>query len=201
MIQQLRKLPGHWVVALGIVLTGFLIGCQSGPKFAPLPPDVAGTVFHIGDSVTVSFISPSGDATILPPVSERIGEDGTISLSLIGSVTAAGKTAEQLQKEIYNLYVPKYFRDLSVTVRGETAFFYVDGEVQQRGPKEYPGEMTIVKAIAAAGGFTDFAKQTKVRLTRGDHTEIINVKKAIAHPEDDAPVFPGDKIYVPRRIF
>lgn len=201
MIQQLRKLPGRWVVALAIIFTGLLAGCQSGPKFAPLPPDSVGTTFHIGDSVTISFISPTGDITLLPPVSERIGEDGKINLSLIGSVTAAGKTAEELQNEIHDAYVPKYFRDLSVTVKGETAFFYVDGEVNQRGPKEYPGEMTIVKAIAASGGFTDFAKQTKVRLTRGDHTEIINVKKAIAHPEDDVPVYPGDKIYVPRRLF
>jgi len=60
--------------------------------------------------------------------------------------------------------------------------------------------MTIVKAIAVAGGFTDFAKKTKVRLTRGSHTEIINVEKAISDPRYDVPIFPGDKIFVPRRF-
>lgn len=201
MIQQLRKTWGHWVVAVGVVLTGLLSGCQTGAHFSDLPPDTTGTTFHVGDSLTISGVSPTGDTTLLPAVAVRVGEDGTITLTLIGSVTAVGKTGEQLQKTIHDLYVPKYFQELNVIVRGETAYFYVDGEVNQIGQKEYPGEMTIVKAITAAGGFSPFAKETKVRLTRGNHTQIINVKKAIADPRYDVPVYPGDKIHVPRRLF
>jgi hypothetical protein len=40
-----------------------------------------------------------------------------------------------------------------------------------------------------------------VRLTRGSHTETINVLKAIKDPRYDVPVFAGDKIFVPRRLF
>ena len=200
MIPQLRKMPGYWVVALGIILAGLLGGCQTAPKFSELPPENIGTRFHVGDQVSISVVASSGASDVLPAFTGRIQDDGTITLPYIGSVTAVGKTAGELQKEIHDLYVPKYFPALSVTVKGEATYFYVDGEVQQRGQKEYPGEMTIVKAIAAAGGFTDFAKQTKVRLTRGSHTETINVKKAIQDPRYDVPVYPGDKIYVPRRI-
>lgn len=203
MIEQLRKNTGHWVVALGIVLAGLLSGCRtSGPTYSELPQSsTVGTTFHVGDMVTISAILPSaGDPNSFPPVAQRVAEDGTINLTLIGSVTAVGKTAVELQREIHDRYVPKYFQELSLTVRGEALFFYVDGEVLQRGQKEYPGDMTIVKAIAAAGGFTDFANERKVRLTRGNHTQIINVKKANSDPKYDVPVLPGDRISVPRKL-
>jgi len=58
-----------------------------------------------------------------------------------------------------------------------------------------------VRAISVAGGFTDFAKRTKVQLTHNGKTQIINVDKAIRDPRLDVPVYPGDTIYVPRRLF
>ncbi|HEY2082231.1 MAG TPA: polysaccharide biosynthesis/export family protein [Verrucomicrobiae bacterium] len=199
MIDQLRRAASFWLAVAGIVCVGLLNGCQTGPKFPDYPPE-GGNLFHIGDPITVSFVSIGSGMDIMPPHSERIHEDGTITLSLIGSVAAAGKTAGQLQKEIHDLYVPKYYTDLNVTVKGETSYFYVDGEVVNRGAKEYPGDMTIVKAISVAGGFTDFAKKSKVRLTRGGHTETIDVARAIKDPRYDVPVFAGDRINVPRRI-
>lgn len=195
MIDQLRKMTGCWLAVVGFISVGLLSGCQTGPKDLPPPP---GNVFHVGDLVTVAFENIS---ETMPAHPERIHEDGTITLPLIGSVVAVGKTAGDLQKEIQDRYVPKYYTALTVTVHGEGTFFYVDGEVVQRGAKEYPGEMTIVKAISMAGGFTDFARRSKVVLTRGGHTEIINVQKAINDPRYDVPVYPGDKIYVKRRPF
>lgn len=200
MIQQLRKLPGHWVVALGLILAGLLGGCQTGSKTPEQPQEQIGTRFHVSDPVTVTFTLVNEDiGNSLPNFTGRVQDDGTITLPLIGSVTAAGKTEGELQREIHDLYVPKYYRNLTVTVKGEATFFYVDGEVVQRGQKEYPGEMTIVKAIAAAGGFTEFANEKNVRLTHGNHTQTVNVKKAINDPRYDVPVYPGDKIYVKRR--
>jgi polysaccharide export outer membrane protein len=199
MIGRLWTMRGCWVALLGIILSGLPAGCETAPKFGDVPPG-AGNMFHVGDQVTVSFISVNGDPNILPPHSEQVREDGTITLSLIGSVTAVGKTAGELQKEIYDRYVPKFFPGLTVTVKGEVTFFYVDGEVRSPGRKEYPGEMTLVKAISDSGGVTDFAKKTKVRLSRGGHSQVINLDKAIQDPSYDVPVYPGDKIYVPRRI-
>jgi protein involved in polysaccharide export with SLBB domain len=180
----------------------FLTGCQSGPppKFAEVGEE-PGNMFHLGDRVTVKFLSSTGNPDILPEHTERIHEDGTITLSLIGSVPAAGRTAGQLQKDIHDRYVPKYFPELTVTVLGEARFFYVNGEVRLPGQKDYPGQMTVVKAISVAGGFTDFAARTRVQLTHGGKTQKINVDKAIKDPRYDLPVFPGDTIEVPRRYF
>ena len=201
MIQQLRKFPAYWVVALGIVLAGLLGGCQTGSKLPDQPQDQVGTRFHVGDQVTVTFaLANELPPDVPPPFAGRVQDDGTITLPLIGSVKAVDKTEGELQKEIHGLYDPQYYRNLTVTVKGEITYFYVDGEVAQRGQKEYPGHMTIVGAIAAAGGFTDFANQKNVRLTRGNHTQTINVKRAITDPRYDVPVLPGDKIYVKRVI-
>jgi polysaccharide export outer membrane protein len=198
MTEQLRKHMGLWVGLLGIILAGLLAGCQST---APLADETVSNTYHVGDSIQVLGITPANDLQAFPPVVQTVREDGTITMPLIGSVQAVGKTSGELEKEIHDAYVPKYHPELTVTVKGEAGFFFVDGEVNQRGQKEYTGpQMTIVKAITAAGGFTDFANEKRVRLTRGKQTQIINVKKAIDDPKYDVPILPGDKIRVPRRI-
>ena len=200
MIEQLRKMGSHWVAALGVVIAALLLsGCQSGPKFAEMH-DESGNMFHAGDLVTVIAIPQSGSKDELPDHTERIGEDGKITLQYVGTITAAGKTTAELQKEIQDLYVPRYYSGLTVTVHGEQRYYYVQGEVVQRGRKEYPGQMTLVKAIADAGGFTDFAKSWKVQLTHNGKTQNINVDKAIKDPRYDVPVYAGDSIFVPRKL-
>lgn len=190
-------MPGYWVVALGVLLTGLLGGCQTGSKPNPAS-EKTGSGFHVGDPVSVSFASQTGDTTIVPPFTGTVDEEGNINLSLVGTVAAVGKTPAELQKIIHDLYVPKYFPEINVSVRGQVGYFYVDGEVYQRGKKDYTGPTTIVKAITDAGGFTDFANERRVRLTRGKHTKNINVKRAMADPSYDVPIYPGDTIYVPR---
>jgi len=202
MIEQLRKTASLWVVALGVVIFAVSSGCTTppAPNFADVSGD-SGNIFHVGDLITVIAVPPSQDPTLIPNHTERIGEDGKITLQNIGSVTAAGKTSAKLQEEIFALYVPKYYKDLTVTVHGEIRFFYVSGEVRAPNKEEYPGGMTVVNAISVAGGFTDFAKRTKVQLTHAGKTRIINVDKAIKDPRYDLPVYPGDSIFVPRRFF
>lgn len=200
-MKQLR----NFALTLGIVLAAFFLnGCHSGPKFQDVPQSVllgaAGDKLHIGDTVTVVFASPDG-TQILPIHTEQIKEDGTITLTLIGSVQAVGKTAGELQRDIHDAYVPKYYNNLNVTVTPPSRVYFVGGEVRTPGPKDYLGQTDIVKAIQAAGDFTDFAKKTKVRVTRADgHTEIVNVNKAIEDPRFDVQIYPGDRIVVPRRI-
>jgi polysaccharide export outer membrane protein len=199
MIEQLRKTTSLWMLALGMLLVGVMSGCQTaGPKNVDAPQEY-GNAFHIGEVVTVKCIPASGDKELIPDHTERIGEDGNISLLYIGQVKAVGKTSSQLQEEIRTKYVPKYFNGVVVTVYGDAKFFYVDGEVHSPNKYEYPGEMTVVKAISVAGGFTDFANKSNVQLTHNGHRRPVNVPKAIDNPSLDVPVFPGDTIHVPRR--
>ena len=93
---------------------------------------------------------------------------------------------------------------MTVTVKPEesTRWYYVDGEVKSPNRQIYTSRITVLKAIASAGGFTDFANKKKVKLTRVDgRTQIVNCVKALDNPSLDLEVYPGDKIHVPRRLW
>ena len=202
--------------ACGLLFTGVtLTGCYSssidpifsdtpmGPEMtgSPSPNDAASAVarFHIGDTVNVTL---SGPPELIPVHQEPIKEDGTITMPSIGHVQAAGKTAGELQNEIYNLYVPKYYRHLTVTVNTGDRVYYVTGEVKQPGRQLYAGQMTVTKAITTAGDFTDFANHKKVWLIRASGQRIkVNCAKAIQDSSQDPLVYPNDQIQVPRRIW
>jgi protein involved in polysaccharide export with SLBB domain len=206
-----------------LLLIGWLAaGCQAtgeNPPFSPVPVDVfpspaADTVktnvpgglaaiaqnadrLAIGDLVTVKF---SGIVEPIPPHEERITEDGTITLPLIGAVVATGKTLGELQKEIHDRYVPDYYKRLTPVVTGEQRVYSVGGQVKSPGRQSYIGATTVTKAIQSAGDFTDFAARRRVVLTRADGKRfIIDCKKAAKDPALDLPVYPGDKIEVDQR--
>jgi protein involved in polysaccharide export with SLBB domain len=66
----------------------------------------------------------------------------------------------------------------------------------------YISRITVLKAIASAGGFTDFANKKKVKLTRVDgRIQTVNCVKALDKPSLDPEVYPGDKIHVPRKLW
>lgn len=153
-------------------------------------------IFTVGDIVTVNF---SGSIEIIPTHEERIPEDGRITLSLIGPVMVAGKTAGELQKDIHDLYVPRYYRRLTVTVVPKDLVFYVGGEVRREGPAAYIGGTTLTKAIQTAGGFTDFANKKRIQLTRGGKTATYDWNKIQQNPSSDPLIIPGDSINVRRR--
>ena len=209
---------GLWLVAAVV-----LAGCQStppptfssglelsnDPMFASDPLSGGngsasgatnqGIRFKPEDGINITFVGP--ESVVIPPFDGRISEDGNITLHLIGVIKAAGKTATELQKDIHDAYVPKYYLRLTVTVRGQERFYYVGGEV--KAPNRYVclGEITLTKAIQTASDFTDWAQKKKVTITRADGKSVgpINCVKVLEGKLPDPVIYPGDKIYVPRR--
>ncbi len=209
------KTLGGGLFACGLLLAGsFLTGCSSSPidpifSDNPMPvtadsptetnavPNVAR--FHVGDTVTVAL---TGLPEQIEPHQEPIKEDGTITMPYIGHVPAAGKTAGEVQNEIYDLYVPKIYRHVTVTVNTGDRVYYVTGEVKQPGRQLYTGQMTVTKAISTCGDFTDFANHKKVMLIRASGQRIkVNCDKAIQDASQDPLVYPNDQIQVPRRFW
>ncbi|HMP81302.1 MAG TPA: polysaccharide biosynthesis/export family protein [Verrucomicrobiota bacterium] len=214
---------GFWA-AMTVLPVALLSGCATydDPKFSDTPQSVVATTpsaasesngsilsigerddkFTVGDFVTVTF---SGVGTPPQPHEEQVKSDGNVTLPLIGAVKAEGKSPGELQLDIYNRYVPKYYTvssGFTVTVKPKERVYYVGGEVKMPGPKMYLGKTTVTKAIQTAGDFTDFANKRSVKLTRADGTKLtVNCNKAIGNPALDPPVFPGDQIHVKRRIF
>ena len=200
------KLFVRGLFACAALMAGLVIsGCSSTPT-GQLPDnsksrasaDVAR--FHVGDTVTVSF---SGIPVPMPDHLESIKEDGNITLPLIGAIYALGKTAGELQTEIYTNYVPKYYVRLTVTVTSGIRVYYVGGEVKAPGKQQYVDGTTVTKAIQSAGGLTDFANHGKVYLTHASTGQRIRVNydDALKDPAKDPPVYPDDQVNVDRRIF
>jgi polysaccharide export outer membrane protein len=173
----------------------------SGPGGGQKTPQILDDpdALRVGELLVVEFTGVQD-----PPVrhEERIKQDGRITLPSIGPVQAAGVTRGQLEEAIHEKYVPNYYKQLTVTVRNEGRYFYVGGQV--KNPSQYPylKEMTVLRAIANAGDFTDFAKKSDVKVTRSDGRQItINCIKAQRDPRLDVPIYPDDRIFVPRRYF
>jgi polysaccharide export outer membrane protein len=83
---------------------------------------------------------------------------------------------------------------------------YVQGEVKAPGPVKYTRGLTVVMAIAAAGGFTPLASARRVTVVRGEGTKKevlrVNVNDIMSDPEStDVAVKPNDVITVPQRLF
>jgi polysaccharide biosynthesis/export protein VpsN len=197
--------PRPLLFCLLLAFAGLILnGCSTTPETMPMPDaskdkPVEVARFHVGETVSVIF---SGTPNTIEPHEEIIKEDGDITLSLIGSVRAVGKTAGQLQNEIHDLYVPKYFVRLTVTVKPGDLVYYVRGEVHQPNRQIYVGEITVTKAIASAGDYTDFASHSNVLLIRANGERIkLNCDAILNGEASDPHVYPGDQIVVPRRIF
>jgi protein involved in polysaccharide export with SLBB domain len=170
------------------------------PAFEIHPGEDKMPRLHIGDVVSITF---SGLPDTLESLNKPIKDDGTITLPDIGRVTAVGKTIGELEDIIHDLYVPKIYTHLNVTVTTSSdRVYYISGEVRSPGRLIYAGPITVSKAITSAGDFTDFANRGNVILTRanGDRFEL-NLNKIIEGKQPDPPVFPGDQIQVTRRIF
>jgi protein involved in polysaccharide export with SLBB domain len=215
-----RKWIMQGLLVCGLPLAAiFFAGCAStdGPAFSDTanPPSMtsqsatgsptANTTdpevarFHVGDTVTVNL---TGLPNQIDPHTEPIKEDGTITMPDIGHVQAAGKTAGELQNTIHDLYVPKLYLHLTVTVSTGDRVYYVRGEVKMPGRQLYVGETTVTKAITSAGDFTDFAKRTNVLLIRADGKQIkVDCKKVLNGEEPDPAVYPNDQIVVKKSIF
>jgi len=190
-----------------LLLFSILSGCVTTPD-KPLsgagqearPMDGAtSTEFHVGDRIVIDFADNIG---IPPQWQQTVREDGAITLPLNQTIAAAGKRKGELETDIQNLYVPKILRRLTVNIRQEARSYFVTGEVKAPGQREHTGLITALKAIGAAGDFTDFADRGDIEIIRSNGSKIrVNGKKALRDPSLDVPVYPGDTVHVHRRFF
>ena len=77
----------------------------------------------------------------------------------------------------------------------------MSGDVRAPRRVEFTTDLTVLGAISAAGGFTDYADQRKVRLMRGGNVQIIDIKAVRSNPGLDIRLLPGDHIEVPQSFW
>jgi len=132
-----------------------------------------------------------------------IRPDGRISLPLTNELEASGRTAVQLQKEITER-LREYISQPIVNVivkQVNSLKISVLGEVRKPDVYRIKNQVTVLDAIAMAGGFTDLARPNKVIVLRnapsGPQRIKVNVKQAVA--DEGRALFylqPLDTVYV-----
>lgn len=127
----------------------------------------------------------------------RVDSEGLLSVPLIKSVQAAGLTAQEIEQAITSLLQPDYLKNPRVgVVILEYRPFYILGEVKNPGSYPYTSNMTVLSAVALAGGYTYRARKNRVTIVRASDPE----KKPVL-TDQNTVVHPGDIIEVPERFF
>src|SRR3954451_1859398 len=126
-----------------------------------------------------------------------IDPGGSITLPLIGSVPARGRTPAGLAADITARLRNGYIREPSVAVEIEAYRpFFILGEVTAPGQYPYVPNMSVESAVAIAGGFSPRARRDRVTLT---HTDGGGTSRVVVPP--GTPISPGDTVLVGERWF
>ena len=165
----------------------------------------------VGDPIVFRVVEDKDD-----PVLIGIMDTGELDVPYLGRVAAAGKTCRALAYEIKHALEKDLYYHATVAIsidlqRKSRGRIIVVGKVGRPGQMEIPsGEVfTVSKAILAAGGFTDFASKSKVKIIRKtggkptDKQEIIVDVSAVLEKgelQNDVEVKSGDMIIVQERL-
>ena len=145
-----------------------------------------------------------------------VGDTGELDVPYVGRMNVTGKTCKEVAAELKVLLEKDYYYRATVVlgldqISRALGRVYVWGQVRNQGPVEIPANenFTAAKAILRAGGFTDFAKKTKVKVVRNASSEaggkqeiLVNMEEVFdkGKTENDIPLLPDDFIIVPQRL-
>ena len=171
-----------------------ICGCASGPQRLPaLPADTGGPyLLGAGDSLKINVFGEVDLTGIY-----KVADSGGIVMPLVGNVPAMGLSVPDFQKRLTAVLNAKAVKSPDVTVQiAEYRPFFILGEVKNPGSYAYVPDMTVLTAVAIAGGFTFRASENEVSVTRK--------REGVAREASagrDARILPGDTIYVFERHF
>jgi polysaccharide biosynthesis/export protein len=199
---------------LALVLLLILAGCATAPGSSQAPKFNADaqaiSTYHIGvDDQLQITVWHNPDLSVSVPVRP----DGKITVPLIGDVVAGGKTPEEVAAEVKDK-LQAYVRDPQVAViltelrsHEYLSRVRVTGAVRTPVSLPYRQGMTVLDAVLAAGGTTEFAAPDHTELYRkdGDTTKSYAVQLGNILQQGELatnyPVQPGDVMTVPQRSF
>jgi polysaccharide biosynthesis/export protein len=184
--------------AAAIALAASLLAAPPARAQANGAAAVADYRLTVGDKLRVEVY---GDPQLSQSLQVR--PDGKITIPLVGDIPAAGLTPTELGDSITES-LREYVTEPVVTVIvSETVppVVYVMGEVQSPGTLSMTGPLTVLQALAMAGGFREFANTRNVQVLRGGERglEILRFNYRDAVRGQNRPLYlrPGDTIIVP----
>ena len=125
----------------------------------------------------------------------RVGTNGTVSFPLLGEIVVKKMTVAELESDLIRRFKDGYLKKPVVTVSVvEYRLFYINGEVKKPGGYNFVDGLTVQKAVALAGGFTERASKSSIILER----EFVDKKHKVGLNDE---VNPGDVITVDESFF
>lgn len=197
--------------------TGGTTDSRPRPETAPAQTNITDPSYRLspGDTISIS-VQGEPDLTTAPTIS-RSGEIRLIYIS--DDIVITGRTVRETEHFLENLYREKKL--LKSPVIRVNIGAYAPREVSVLGAVRTPGtvafprdntSMDLVDVITRAGGFTPIAKEYAVQLTHRtadgketvqtvDLADVISNRRRQAKDRVDVLVYPGDRIYVPEKMF
>lgn len=180
---------------LGVLLLGALVATgMASASVAQSDTDSRALVYKLGtgDRVRVIVFNEedlSGEF--------EVDSTGSLALPLIGNISARGLTLREFETEVAAALRDGYLKDPRVNVEVlNFRPFYIIGEVENGGEYDFVPEMTVLNAVALAGGYTYRADDRRIFVTKaGTNAEVEH------RMESAIKVLPGDIIRVPERFF
>ncbi|MCP9198329.1 polysaccharide biosynthesis/export family protein [Gramella sp. GC03-9] len=141
------------------------------------------------DQELVGMFNPVGEANPTATTEERVYFDGftvddhgNIRVPTMGEINVLGFTEEEIRKKIEEKLLEDYFREeanIFVTVKLAGIRYTTLGEIGQGSQVVYKEQVTIMEAIANAGGITDFGDRENVQIIRqypqGEEVHVVDV--------------------------
>ena len=199
-------------VLLGVALIACLSGCASQGTPVSSGGDGGFTAvtqsgpyrLRVGDTIEVNFLT---DSTL--DFSGPVMPSGSLSVPLVGELPAAGRTVMELSEDLESRLSP-YLVDTTVTVIVAAIAsqpIFVIGEVDKPGRIESSGEMTVTRALAAAGGLLSTGRPSSVMVIRTSgvaepEAHKVDVTKILSGRDmsEDLVLAPNDVVYVPKSV-
>jgi polysaccharide export outer membrane protein len=207
--------PSVLILAGWLAVIPFVISCVSSPSAVGLPPTpsqattkAVGSDYIIGPGDTLQvFVWRNPELSVTVPVRP----DGKISTPLVENMVAVGKTSPQLARDMEGV-LSEYVRSPKVNIivtNAASAFSLVKvvGQVLHPQALPYREGMTVLDAVLAVGGLTQFASGNRARIVRVEKGQesIIRVKLAdlvnSGAVRENVPLKPGDVLVVPQSLF
>lgn len=189
-----RNLNWLFVLLASVLVLG---GLSAAPARAQQPPPPAAAQdgdYLLGSSDKVR-VTVYGEPTLSGEF--FVTGSGVVSLPLIGEVKAAGLSLSQFQQAVQASLSDGYLKDPRVSAEVLTFRpFYILGEVSKPGTYPYTSGLTVMNAVATAGGYTYRADKKQVFVKRNGATEE---QKLTLDPT--VTVAPGDTIRIGERFF
>lgn len=126
-----------------------------------------------------------------------VGTSGRMAIPLIGEINAQGATVAEVEKMIDAKLRDGYLRDPRVSLEVQSYRpFYILGEVNRPGEYPYTDDLSVVKAVATANGYTYRANKKRVYIKHVGETA-----EKVYPAESTTMIAPGDTVRISERFF